>query len=310
MKKQLFLAALLVVLGTMSLSCAPATQGKKDVHETPVSVAGESAEDKKDVMQDKEGVNDAPIHIPDGDAQEREAAGRDLQEAVIAQDVAEVQIFLKGHADIHVKDENGKTALMYAAQSGNKEIVQLLLDAKASVGDMDPLKNTPLFYAVNEGHVDVARLLLQNGANINAVNYAGKTPLMEAAALWHEGMMPMLLQFKPARDEKDAHGKTAFMHACENGRLQAVELLFDENVSLDMRDDAGKTALFLAVEGYIMGYFRHGPTVGHQEEVAEFLLKHKADASIKDNKGTTLLEMAHSIPDNHIIDVLKEYGVR
>ncbi len=300
MKKQMLIAAL---LGALTLSCAPATQGKKDVNDAPISAPSGSVEDKKD-------MNDTAVSVPDAVAEKQKVAGKMLQEAVVAQDVAKVQSLLKDHADVHVRDEKGNTALMFAAEGGHKEIVQLLLDANAAVNVTNSYGSTPLFKAVREGHVDAARLLLQRGANINVVDTYGKTPLMEASALWYEDMVPMLLQFKPAQDVKDEAGKTAFMHACENGRLEAVELLFDESIPLDMRDDEGKTALFLTVEGYIFGYFHHGPSVGAQTEVAEFLLKHKADHTITDNKGTTVLEMANSIPDGAIIDVLKAYGAR
>ncbi len=300
MKKQMLVAAL---LGTLTLSCAPAIQGEKDINDAPISAPNDSVEDTKDMDDTAEGLSDAEV-------EKRQAAGKMLLEAVVAQDVAKVQSLLKDHADVHVRDEKGNTALMFAAKSGHKEIVQLLLDANAAVNVTNSYGSTPLFEAVLEGHVDAARLLLQRGANVNVVDNLGQTPLMEAAALWYEDMVPMLLQFKPAQDVKDKSGKTAFMHACENGRLEAVELLFDENIPLDMRDDEGKTALFLTVEGYIFKYFHHGPSVGAQTEVAEFLLKHKADHTITSHKGTTVLEMANSIPDAEIIDVLKKYGVR
>ncbi len=281
MKKQKIMIVLLIIV---SLSCSFTAHAEKHAH-------------------------DAPVNMLHGDAEKKEPMHKALQDAVKAQDVFKVQSFLKDDAHVHARDEEGKTVLMFAAQNGHQEIIQLLLHAGAAINATDSSNNTALFYAIGGGHVDAARLLLQQGAHVNAVNHLGRTPLMDAAALWYEDMVPMLLQYNPARHAKDADGKTAFMHACEHGRLRAVELLFDANIAVNGQDKEGKTALYLAAEGYIFGYHHHGPSVGEQTEVVAFLLKHKADHTIRDNKGVSVVDLVNTIPHNHMIDVLQEHGV-
>ncbi len=51
MKKQMLVAVLMVALGSMTMACAPATQGEKDmigVLDTPVDTPASDAEAKKD----------------------------------------------------------------------------------------------------------------------------------------------------------------------------------------------------------------------------------------------------------------------
>ena len=59
------------------------------------------------------------------------------------------------------KDAEGKTALHWAATGGHKEVVQFLLDSKADVHAKDNDGKTPLDLA--SFHKDIADLLRQNG---------------------------------------------------------------------------------------------------------------------------------------------------
>eukprot|EP00753_Platysulcus_tardus_P010449 PLAT2664.1.p2 GENE.PLAT2664.1~~PLAT2664.1.p2 ORF type:complete len:285 (-),score=172.17 PLAT2664.1:48-902(-) len=81
---------------------------------------------------------------------------------------------LAGAADCGGKDEEGRTALHWAVDRGEKEVVQALLAAGADVAAADDEGLTPLAYAAMCGEEDIARLLLAAGA------IAGETELAEA----------------------------------------------------------------------------------------------------------------------------------
>ena len=75
------------------------------------------------------------------------------------------------------KEDDGATALQYAAATGNLELAELLIAAHADVNHRSALGDTPLLQAVSDEHLDVARLLIANGADVNLANNFGKTPL-------------------------------------------------------------------------------------------------------------------------------------
>ena len=71
-----------------------------------------------------------------------------------------VQLLIEAGADVNIRDEDGSTALMCAAEHGHMEIVKHLLhhpDTDVSVKDNDGL--TALAVAMEAGHRDVGVVL-------------------------------------------------------------------------------------------------------------------------------------------------------
>ena len=70
------------------------------------------------------------------------ALGPPLQEAASAGNTSKVSELLAKNADIHLRDENGNTALTMAACEGHAEIVSLLADRGADVESRDSYDTT------------------------------------------------------------------------------------------------------------------------------------------------------------------------
>jgi ankyrin repeat protein len=62
-----------------------------------------------------------------------------------------VQVLLAAGADVEVKDNNGRTSVMYASRNGRKEVVQVLLAAGADVEVKDNDGWTALMWASLRG---------------------------------------------------------------------------------------------------------------------------------------------------------------
>jgi hypothetical protein len=88
-----------------------------------------------------------------------------LLQAVRKGDLAAAKAALDAGVPTDAKFRYDRTALSFAADRGNAEIVKLLLDRGADVNAKDTFYGvTPLVWAANNGHAQVARMLLAHGA--------------------------------------------------------------------------------------------------------------------------------------------------
>ena len=81
-----------------------------------------------------------------------------------------------GGADLQDADENGSTALLFAAANGHIAVAQLL-QRGARPNAADKRDTTPLHIAAMKGHTDMCHLLLECKADINPITGGGWTPV-------------------------------------------------------------------------------------------------------------------------------------
>ena len=99
----------------------------------------------------------------------KDVGGGDIHNAAKAGDLEKVKALLKDHPDlVFNKDNDGRSPLHWAANSGHKDVVELLLTNKAEVNAKDNNGGTPLLYATAGNRWNVAQLLLANKAEVNA----------------------------------------------------------------------------------------------------------------------------------------------
>jgi ankyrin repeat protein len=89
-----------------------------------------------------------------------------------------VRAIIGTRPDLDAQDKNGWTALHFAAQEGDAEVVELLIAAGASLNVRDKYGNTPLFRAVMSyrGVGDVPAIFIRHGAGRDVANDSGVTP--------------------------------------------------------------------------------------------------------------------------------------
>lgn len=147
-----------------------------------------------------------------------------LLDAAWGDDTAAVTSLLRRGAPVNAREEDGTTALAWAANRGNAPMVRALLDAGADPNLASEMGIGPLALAVANGQEALVPLLLEKGANPNLARENGETPLMTAARTGQVSVMRMLLERGAdanARDRK--FGQTALMWAA--GHPEAVQLL-------------------------------------------------------------------------------------
>jgi hypothetical protein len=177
--------------------------------------------------------------------------------------------------EIDQVDDEGRTPLSLAAESGNHHIVKLLLTTgMVYVNTMDTFfYKTPLNYAAENGHTSTAQLLISIGkADVNMTDVYSMTPLMWAADGGHYGVAKLLIEADGIEiNARHEYGNTALLFAAKAGHEGIVRLLLaTKRVDVDAKNSLGRTALGLARQN------RHESVVSAlmpiQEQALELLL--------------------------------------
>ena len=168
--------------------------------------------------------------------------------------VEELAALLLAGVDANAADANGKTALHFAAEAGNKAAAMLLLGRGANVAatiqdadDDDHNGWQPLHFAANGHRAAMVALLLAHGADANAANASGSTPLRRAV-----GDIATLRAFLDAGVPADApctyYGTTALHQAAHCICEDAAALLVERGTNVNATTSGGDTPLLLLLD--------------------------------------------------------------
>ena len=118
-----------------------------------------------------------------------------LQWAAHWNDTETVELLLSAGANPKIANRYGVSPLSEAAAAGNGPIIEALLKAGADPNvPITPDGETVLMTASRSGDVKTVKALLAHGANVNAIeNYRGQTALMWAAGEHHADVVKILL---------------------------------------------------------------------------------------------------------------------
>jgi len=149
-----------------------------------------------------------------------------------------------GH--VNCSNDDGFTALQYAAKLGDQEIVKCLLNCRADVNSKNKFHQTPVMLAARHGHSRVTEMLLGDSALIEKRDRAGRNALMMAARNGRVEVIEVLLKANASLNVVDRRGKTALIllaeHACPRS-IKGMELLLDSGAHARADDDDGECAL-------------------------------------------------------------------
>ena len=160
-------------------------------------------------------------------------AGATLPESPVADaamngDLEAVRELLEEGADVNLAQGDGMTALHWAAEAGDVEMVGVLLYAGAKLEGVTRIGDyTPLHVASEAGHGEVVRALLEAGADVEARRaFAGTTPLHFAAASGSVSSIDALVEFGADIDARESEwGQTPLIFAASLNRVEAVKML-------------------------------------------------------------------------------------
>ncbi len=146
------------------------------------------------------------------------STGNALEDAVLLNNIAEIERYIAAGGDVNAKGNHGSTLLHWAAACGHKEITSMLLQAGADPNTMDNSGTTPLqlcfyrYYGVIRIHEECVRLLLDAGADPN-VKARDRDELLIFSAARHSVVLELMLEKGISPDIKDSEGTPLIFHA-------------------------------------------------------------------------------------------------
>ena len=147
-------------------------------------------------------------------------------------------------------NESEATPLMWAAMSGNVQVVELLLNAGADCNAKDIFGQSSVMHAVQNSRLVVTHVLIERGANI-FVRDKDEHSLLHWAAFKNDSRMcTYLLNRNLSLEDRDIIGGATPLHwAAIRGNGSVVALLLERGADRLAIDGNGKTALELASDG-------------------------------------------------------------
>jgi len=169
-----------------------------------------------------------------------------LMEACVFERGDIVTVLLDAGADVNLKDDFGRTALIFAIQNGSQtSIVKALLDKGANPNATLNDGRTPLMFAIDAP--EIVKALVEKGADVNAKNKDTGDPILVTMVLADNSESVRLLLDKGANvNATDDRGVTALMFAASNDKIVIAKLLLKKGADVNAKAYNGETAYVMA----------------------------------------------------------------
>ncbi len=134
----------------------------------------------------------------------QDKSSKEYKEELLARE-DELLTLVKNIIDFKAFDDNGYTALIWAATKGYTKVVEALIKAGADVNAKNNFGSNSLILAATGGHTEVVKALIAAGADLNDRN----TALMRAAQEGHTEIVEALIAAGANIYLADKYSKTA-----------------------------------------------------------------------------------------------------
>jgi uncharacterized protein len=230
------------------------------------------------------------------------AADTSVAEAARNRDITTLRAVLaKPHAPVNVAEEDGTTALHWAAHWNDAAMVDLLIHAGADAKAANRYGATPLSEAAALGNAELIEALLKAGADPNTRTTSdGETILMATARTGNAEAVKALLDHGANVNAMETYrGQTALMWAAAERHPEVVKLLLAHGADWKIQSSFRETKLpRLSAASSVTPFSRGGFTAflftarEGDIETAKVMLDAGLDINQTDVDGTSALVVA------------------
>lgn len=216
---------------------------------------------------------------------------KDLLEAAFDNDTDRVLKILRDNPNINVnvQDEDGYSALHFAASHGNMLLCSQLINCKANVNPKDIDNILPIHLAANGGHNAIVKFLHDNGATIGMVDQQYSC-LKIATFNGNVELMTYLLKERADPNEQDREGNTA-CHDVAMGISEGKTELYHLGLLViagaqNLSNNEGKTPADIAGSMADAGFIKViSDFMHHGKRFEKFVLNTQDDPYVQDLLG-------------------------
>lgn len=196
------------------------------------------------------------------------------------------------------------TALHWAVEDRNTEVVRKLIAKGANVNQLDSSQRTTLYQPAVNGDIEITKILVKSNADVNAEDLARLTALYNAAANGHEEVAKYLMENGADVKRNGALKLTPLHLAVANVDKAMVDCIIenDENIgeNIETVDVFGWTSLYWAAAK------NNTPIL---ESLLHAISKCRASVEIEDMLlGRTPLHIAAALGNFEAVKLLIKYG--
>ena len=195
--------------------------------------------------------------------------------------------------------------LMEATVGGHDQVCNYLIKVQqADLEVRDDEQKTALMLAVIWNRLEVLKVLIDNNANIKAQDRDGRHAPYEAARMEYLDALKMLVaKDRSVIDLKVPNGETPLIAAARYRNLDVVRYLVGQNANVNSQDNTRSSALrYLSDSGNRSTIVRNT-----SPDLVRLLVNQNANVNLRDYNGETALQRAS---DPEIIKILKCNGAK
>ncbi|KAL4232517.1 Ankyrin repeat domain-containing protein 6 [Mactra antiquata] len=193
-------------------------------------------------------------------------------------------------------DQDGRTALHYAALNGYVDVARFLIEKGCDINLQDASGYTALHRAVSQGHVDVISVLLERSCDINTQDEHGNSAIHEAAWNGYSKTLELLVKYNVHVSVVNKAGFTALHLSAQNGHNESTRVLLYAGCNSDLKNNYGDTSLHTAAR------------YGHAG-VTRILISARSKLNEQNKNGDTALHIAAALKRRKIAKLLVESGI-